>query len=183
MTTEVEVKLAINDPEELEYSLVEKGAQLEEIVIQRDHYYVHPTRDFGKTDEALRIREEGEKFYLTYKGPKIDSKSKTREEIETEISDYIQMNKILEKMGFQKAIIIIKERKIYKFEGVKFCLDQIDALGSFLEVEKVIDDKEEYIEVQKNLFEKIRLFGLNPEENIRDSYMELVLSKKSKQKI
>ncbi len=179
MTIEVEVKLAINDLEELEYSLVEKGAQLEEMVKQKDHYYIHPSRNFGKTDEALRIREEGEKIFLTYKGPKIDSKSKTRVEIETEISSYYEMNLILEKLGFQIAIIIEKERKIYNFDGAKFCLDQVETIGSFLEVEQVIENDKEYAQIQQKLFDKIRLFNLNPEENIRDSYMEMILSKKS----
>ncbi|MBN1329576.1 MAG: class IV adenylate cyclase [Candidatus Heimdallarchaeota archaeon] len=183
MPLEVEVKIAIDDLEELEYLLVEKGAKLEEIVIQRDHYYTHPTRDYNKTDEALRIREEGNKCYLTYKGPKIDSKSKTRVEIETEIMNYDKMNKILVNLSFHKVIIIVKERKIYLFKGVIFSLDQVETLGSFLEVEKVIDNEDEYLEVQKDIFEKIRIFNLNPENNIRESYMELILSNKVQDKI
>ena len=67
MPVEVEVKIKVDDFEDIEYKLLERGALLEEIVMQRDHYFQHPSKDFNKTDEALRIREDGDRFYLTYK--------------------------------------------------------------------------------------------------------------------
>ena len=53
---------------------------------QEDIYFNSPIVDFAKTDEALRIRttKQGDEkhIFITYKGAKIDSESKTREEIE-----------------------------------------------------------------------------------------------------
>ena len=46
-----------------------------------DHYFNGHDRDFHQTDEAFRIRRMGEKNFLTYKGPKRDTDTKTRIEI------------------------------------------------------------------------------------------------------
>ena len=55
VTIEVEVKFRVANLEDIEYQLLEWGAKLVEIVVQRDHYFNHPSRDFAKSDEALRM--------------------------------------------------------------------------------------------------------------------------------
>ena len=82
---EVEVKAKIDNFEDMEKKLENLGAIKSKKEFQEDIYFNSPIVDFAKTDEALRIRttkENNEKnIFITYKGPKIDSKSKTREEI------------------------------------------------------------------------------------------------------
>jgi len=88
MTFEVEVKIKAYNLEILEELLIEKGATIIDIINQRDHYFNHPSKDFQETDEAVRIREEGDLIYLTYKGPKIDKKSKSRIEEQVEVKSF-----------------------------------------------------------------------------------------------
>ena len=52
-----------------------------------DRYFAHPSRDFARTDEALRLRRIGEFNFITYKGPKLDATTKTRREIEIGLAD------------------------------------------------------------------------------------------------
>lgn len=88
--------------------------------IHEDIYYQHPCRDFSKTDEALRIRIK--RFnghfeaFLTYKGPKIDERSKTRLEIEVEIDDVDKYSQLLELLGFREILTITKTREKYYVE-------------------------------------------------------------------
>ncbi|MHA1212243.1 MAG: class IV adenylate cyclase [Candidatus Heimdallarchaeota archaeon] len=175
MPIEVELKLKVDNLEDIEYSLVEKGASLVEMVIQRDHYFAHPTRDYSITDEALRIREDGERFYLTYKGPKFDDKSKTRLEYNVKIANSTEMIKILTLLDFKQVIVVTKERKIYQYKNTQCCLDHIESLGSFIEVEQIIEDKAEYPTIRNNLYEILKELKLDPAKQITESYMELIL--------
>ena len=83
---EVEVKAKIDNFEDMREKLNNLGAVKTKEEFQEDIYFNSPIVDFAKTDEALRIRttkQNNEKhIFITYKGAKIDSKSKTREEIE-----------------------------------------------------------------------------------------------------
>ncbi len=177
MTVEVEVKIKVEDFEIIEFKLVEEGALFEEIVNQRDHYFQHPSRDFNETDEAFRIREDGDRIYLTYKGPKFDPKSKTRIELNTEITHVRNTTQILEKLGFLKVAIVSKERKIYLYNEMQFCLDNVESVGLYLEVEKVIQDKANFVKERELIFETLKEMGFDPEKNERKSYLELLLEK------
>lgn len=183
MPVEVEVKIKVNDFEDIEYRLLDGGALLEEIVRQRDRYFQHPSRDFNETDEALRIREDGDRFYLTYKGPKFDPKSKTRVELNTEISSVKNITHTLEQLGFREVGVVSKERKIYLYNELQFCLDNVESVGLYVEVEKIIPDKSHYEKERELIFKTIKEMGLNPEKNERKSYLELLLDKiKTKKK-
>lgn len=72
---------------------------------------------------------------LTYEGPKIDVVSKTREELETALGDAEYGTKILEKLGFRVIGAVRRVRKNFKLESFKVCLDRVDGLGEFVEVE------------------------------------------------
>ena len=75
---------------------------------QVDEYYAHPTRDFAATDEALRLRTENDLTVITYKGPKLDRETKTREEFEVSVANRATMASILDRLGFQSVMTISK---------------------------------------------------------------------------
>ncbi|NHJ46293.1 MAG: class IV adenylate cyclase [Asgard group archaeon] len=177
MVIEVEMKFKLKDLQELEYQLIEVGAKLGEIVIQRDQYFKHPSRDFAQTDEALRIREDGNITSLTYKGPKFDAKSKTRVEHNIAIADAAKLAEVLEALGFTRVLIVSKERKIYNYKDVEFCLDEVEGLGSYLEVETIVQQKKDYQKALENLEKLLLDFNIDSTTNIRTSYLELLLEK------
>jgi adenylate cyclase class 2 len=166
---EIEAKARIPDPIEIERKVKDLGFKHQKSETQRDIYYRHPNRDFSKTDEALRIREIEEKCYLTYKGPKLDKKTKTRMEIEVEIRDAEKIKEILRNLGFQEAGVVKKRRKIYSLGEYRIFIDKVQSLGTFLEVEKT---GEYDIGKLLELFDKLGI----PRENLeRRSYLELLL--------
>ena len=81
MHIEVEQKFRAAHSPELLARLQRLGATIEEPIEQIDQYFAHPVRDFAQTDEALRIRRVGDLNFVTYKGPKLDSTTKTRREL------------------------------------------------------------------------------------------------------
>jgi len=166
---EVEIKFRL---EENVRRKIEEVAEFVCEVRERDLYFNHPCRDFLKTDEALRVRKS-EKVFLTYKGPKIDKETKTREEIEVEIGDFDKSVEILKKLGFKPVAEIFKVRRIYKLGYATICVDNVKDLGEFVEIEV----KSEDVEKAKGVVFKIaNEFGLkNP---ITKSYLEMLLEKK-----
>lgn len=154
------------------------GCDRIESVTQEDTYYDAPDRDFAETDEALRVREEraGEatETLLTYKGPLVDTDSKTREEAETPVTDPTAIRSILEGLGYEAAATVRKERDRYSLDGVIVTLDSVEGLGEFVEAElETEDDLDAARERVQSVLERL---GLDPEDGIRTSYLGLVLA-------
>jgi adenylate cyclase class 2 len=137
---------------------------------QTDTYFNSPVRDFSETDEALRVRRVGRRYFLAYKGPKLDSETKMREEIEFPVSQKIFS--VLEKLGFKEAAVVRKRREMFSLGGMLVCLDRVEGLGDFIEIESK-DPKD-----KKKIFSLLNRFGIDRSACTRSSYLELLLEKK-----
>ena len=174
---EVEVKARINDPKHIERSIIAIGATPIGIENQADTYYNTSSRDFAQTDEALRIRVQDNKYFLTYKGPKMDTVSKTRKEFEVEINDANNMGNILSSLGFFPVATIVKKRKRYRIGDFFIALDNVRNLGDFIEVEIDLRDSRNYEEKVEIIFKFIEKLGIDRASTVRESYLEMFLGK------
>ncbi len=168
---EVEVKFRVTDLEEIERKISETA----EFVVEKfeyDVYFNHPCRNFAETDEALRIRKDSDGFTLTYKGAKIDYETKTRDEIKVGIDDFEKTKEILVRLGFRVAGRVAKRRRIYRRGEIIICLDWIEELGSFVELEI---ESGNLNEAKKKIFEYAEMLGFEAEKSIRKSYLEMIL--------
>jgi len=174
---EVEVKAKINSFKEIEEKLKEIGAVKTKEEFQEDIYFNSPVVDFAKTDEALRIRttKQNDKtnIFITYKGPKIDSKSKTRKEIEMGIANSAQCSDIFEAIGFKKVRAVRKNRQYFSYENYEISLDDIEGLDPYMEIEIALDDGEDYSEAQNSIFKLFERLGITDGFE-RTSYLELL---------
>jgi len=167
---EVEVKARCDDIDVVEARAMALGARFEKDVEQSDIFLSHPSRDFGKTDESLRMRWVRDRCYLTYKGPRMKGLVKAREEIELEVGDGEGLLAALERLGFRKVGEVTKIRRILRLDDADICLDDVEDLGTFVEVEVKAKD----IEVAKRRAMSI-LKSLGLEKNIvKSSYYEML---------
>lgn len=143
---------------------------------QSDIYFAVPYRDFAKTDEALRIRSSDGEAVLTYKGPKLDSVSKTRKEFETPVDEAATIE-ILHALGFREAGVVRKKREVFSAGEITICLDAVEGLGEFLEVEIVAENETELETSRAKLFELLKQFDAGEKDSIRTSYLEMVMEK------
>jgi adenylate cyclase class 2 len=171
---EIEVKVPVDDISTVEMRASALGAKLIIEKVQEDLYLAHPCRDFGQTDEALRLRRDGEKSVLTYKGKKIDSRSKTREEIEFPVPREA-MAALLSRLGFIEFVRIRKIRKEYVLDDVHICLDRVEGLGDFVELEFEGQNVEEGLARIGSVKMRLEIDG-----NETRSYLELLLQKMGK---
>jgi adenylate cyclase class 2 len=139
---EVELKYPLTDTASVIRRLNQLGARELGLEHEQDIYFASPDRDFAKTDEALRLRRTANRLWLTYKGPRLDPLSKTREEIEVELKSpavFEQACDLLEHLGYHIVVGLYKERRIYELDwrgyAVKVCLDNVSRLGQFVELE------------------------------------------------
>lgn len=181
MQYEVEQKFPVGDLSAVASRLGELGARFGPAVEQVDRYFAHPARDFATTDEALRIRQVDQRCWVTYKGPKIDTTTKTRQEIELPLGAgpdvASQWSRLLESLGFKPVLDVHKRRRPgqlhWEDATVEIALDQVEPLGSFVELELLADEGQ--IEAAKakilSLAERLGLAGAE-----RRSYLELLLA-------
>ena len=173
---EVEVKVRA-DHDAVRAVLRDAGATARGTVTQRDTYYNAPDRDFGETDEALRVRHESggeERTLLTYKGPLVESESKTREEHETEVADEAELRAIVSGLGCPAAATVEKDRERYDLDGYTVTLDSVSGLGEFVEVEREASESE-VEHVREGARDLLRDLGLDPTAHVRTSYLGLLL--------
>lgn len=175
---EVEIKCRINNPEEVAEKLIQKvNAKMVKTVFQKDFYLQHPSRNFEETDEAIRIRDSDEGVQLTYKGPKIDPLSKTREELYVHVDNFETILKIFEKIGFLPIAKVVKSRTIFQLEGnIIASIDKVQDLGDFIELESEVEDCTQVESKREDLFFILDKLGLSREDTERRSYLELLIS-------
>ena len=174
---EVEVKVRA-DIGRVRTRLRELGAAPLGTVTQVDTYFDAPHRDFARTDEALRIREESgadrAETTLTYKGPLVDETSKSRAEAETVVEDGDGTRAILDGLGFEPAATVRKDRRRFEYESYTVCLDDVEGLGEFVEVER---EAETVAPAREGAFAVLEDLDLDPDDGIRTSYLGLLLAK------
>ncbi len=158
MAFEIESKYRLADQgETLRLELTRLGANSKDGYVVADTYFSHPSRDFGATGEAFRIRREGPHNLMTYKGPRMASVGvKTRTEIEIGLTEgsanFDGAKSMFTAMGFAEVLTVKKFRVPFQlvFEGRKIAvvLDNAGELGYFAEVELVIEDPSEVAEAE-----------------------------------
>ncbi len=142
---QVKLKGAIS-PEDLR----KMGAERLTSSKQVDKYYSPDDRSLSETGEIMRIREEGDKKILTYKGPLLRKESSYRErpKLEFEFDDNsTSFMKAFSEIYGDAFKVIEKERTLYTFEGTVFSLDKVFKvesgervdLGSFVEIRTEMD--------------------------------------------
>ena len=172
MCTEIEAKLKIESPTEVERILAELGAEFVSEQSQIDRYFDDANDTLTKTDSALRIRRqagaETSRSFLTYKGPREESNFKKRREIEFDILDADAAGKLLSALGYHEALTVEKTRRLWRFGDCDVALDRLALLGDFVEIEGPDDEK--INSVQSSL-------GLSDLPHIVKSYATLTRAK------
>ncbi|NMB78746.1 MAG: class IV adenylate cyclase, partial [Methanomicrobiales archaeon] len=128
---EVELKVKIPSLDPVRENLKKKNAGFTGKVHEHDIYYNAPHRDFGKTDEAVRVRYTDDHAVVTYKGPKIRKFGlKAREELNFAVECGETFEKMLDRLGFTRTLEVNKWRENYTFGKASICLDSVDGLGT-----------------------------------------------------
>ena len=171
MFTEIEAKIRGESSGPIVEAIKEAKAEFLCELIQKDSYFDESSK-FKDSEQALRLRvsscEEKRKNILAYKGPPQKSEFKRRQEIETEVSDSGNAEKLLQAIGYEKVLTFEKRRRLWQLDGCEIALDELPLLGYFVEIEG--PDATAISKVQKKI-------GLEDLPHIRQSYADLMEAK------
>jgi len=171
MREELEVKLRVEDPERVSEAISKIGGQLIASVVEEDTYFAHPCRDLASTDEALRLRSSDGVLELTYKGPRASAEgAKSMPEVTLRLQDAGSALELLDRLGFRRVALVRKRRSYYRVGAAIVTLDDVDGLGTFVELEAA----DAAIGVQ-GLREIARDLGIDWKP-VEKTYLEMLLS-------
>jgi adenylate cyclase, class 2 len=173
---EIELKVKVPSLDPVREQLVRKKARFKGKVHEHDIYYNAPHRDFGRSDEAVRVRYTDDHAVVTYKGPKIKKFGlKAREELNFAVESGETFETMLGRLGFTRTLEVNKWRETYTLGNASVSLDTVDSLGTFAEIEVITENEADNPtdRIQK-IAKELGVKG----EPILESYLELLLAEK-----
>ena len=175
---EVEIKARVREFATIEKKLIELGCVLSEPIRQEDVIYGRPENNIyekGKEHQiAIRIRENGGKFELTAKYNLSNELDNIEHELE--IGNNEEMHKILELMGWQPVVTVKKFRRKGKLGEYEICLDNVDELGNFIELEKLCEEGDS-AKIIQDLMSTLETLGVAKENRVLQGYDTLMYNK------
>jgi adenylate cyclase class 2 len=171
---EVEVKYRVCDLAALESALSVRGIVLSASVFQDDQAYARVGWEYGQSKIGVpfaRLRTERGRHLLTVKTPLANEQSCV--EHESEVADREQMHAAVQQMGFYPTVRIRKTRRTAAVGSMSLCVDEVDGIGVFLEIERIVHPDEAGERVQAELDWFARALGV-PLERTSDTYDSLV---------
>ena len=132
---EVEVKARVQDIEALKDKLVLLWFFFSQQLFQHDRIYLSNDMaymDIKQWTVSLRIRNSNGKYSMTLKRKWEDELDSIHREVG--IDDSEQAAEILKYMWYYQVVEISKVRQKASYNGLTICLDEVDGLGSFIDV-------------------------------------------------
>jgi len=134
---ETEIKLAVSDARAGRRLLRQSGFHVVgRRVFESNTVFDTPGRLLRRGRRLLRVRQVAGETILTYKGPPLVARHKSREELELSLSDGRPFVAILERLGYQPMFRYEKYRTTFGEPGVagEAVLDETP-IGTYLELE------------------------------------------------
>ncbi|MCL4392389.1 class IV adenylate cyclase [Patescibacteria group bacterium] len=161
---EIEIKLRVKNFKALEVKLTADNCRLSDPIRQEDVIYSlrgseNEWREAKEGDIIVRIRRENNRSLFTLKKQQTNEMDNT--ELETEVSDPDALHEALLLMGYVPQVEVKKNRREGKWGEYEICLDEVDELGTFVELEKLTSEDADPNEVREELFKVLENLGLS----------------------
>jgi predicted adenylyl cyclase CyaB len=164
----VEIKAYCINPVFIREYLIHNGADFKGTDFQTDTYFKVPK---GR----LKLREGNIENNLIYYDRNNDAGPRLSNFQLVKIPDAEGLKKILsDSLGVK--IAVRKKREIYYIKNVKFHIDEVEELGSFVEIEAgnmIADKTQEELREQCDFY--VKEFGIEEKDFIAGSYSDMML--------
>lgn len=170
---EIEVKARVKNVDALHKNAHKLGISFSLPTVQDDTTYECKLPYSDPNWNIFRIRKQDDKIILTMKYS-ASSRSRDNHERESMIENAEEVADMLERVGYTFGVRIRKSRQTAKYNDLEICLDEVDDLGTFIEVEKLTDDKADVDAVQAELWAVLAKLGIDPEDRVHKGYDTLM---------
>ena len=174
---EIEIKARVTDTAAIRKALQQRNVVLSAPVTHHDRVWgVAGVAGNNNTEPWLRIRSETKdgavRHLFTFKRSvtgQLDSI-----EHETDIADPEAMRSIVEELGYSLYVDLTKTREKTHIDDMEVCLDSVDELGDFIEIEKLTDDDADYQAVADELWLILEGLGVSRKDEVTEGYDTLI---------
>ena len=181
---EIEVKARVRDKEALLRALGERGVVLSEPVTEDDTLYALEVGDMKSYNQnanflRLRVRSDGKTiFTLKHHPDRHEGRADSMPlEHETTVGSRDEIEHMLLLMGYHEAVRVLKSRQKGTLGKWEVCVDEVEGLGSFMELEELAGPDE----VARVLAEMLAMYeelGIAKEDTYADRYDIALLKKR-----
>lgn len=181
---EIEVKVRVENPEPVMKALEALGCAWSDAITQHDTVYVKDAssiQQYLRNNDFLRLRvQNGDTTILTLKHhpERADNPDSAPLEHELTVDSKEEMEKLLLTLGFIEAVQIKKARKKAKHEKWEICVDEVEGLGTFIEIEELATPDTSVPETRKRMRAFLTQIGIPENELFTNRYDTLLLEKK-----
>ncbi len=158
---EIELKYRVEDLEALVLALKARGIELSESVFQDDQAYAPAGWQFGDSKlgvSFLRLRTVQGRHYFTLKRPADNAQDCL--EYETQVTDRQAMHHAALHMGYRPTVRIAKTRRMATLDNCTLCIDEVEGVGGFLELERMAPDRADAQAIQADLAAFVSSLGI-----------------------
>ena len=170
---EIELKFRVDNLNKILVFLERNGCVVSPVNRQHDRIYVKDLDDVESSAGSvwLRVRKTDEVTELNYKRQNADGAES--EEIEFEVSSYEKANAFLKALGFEEWVQVNKERRYSKYKNCKICMDKVEGLGEFVEVEMLVSEQDD-VDYKEKLFEVAKEIGVETGNIVNSHYDTMI---------
>lgn len=170
MHLNVEIKARCAAPNAIRKMLLENGADFKGTDQQEDTYFNVP-------DGRLKLRLGPIEKSLIFYNRNNDSGPKASEVTMTEATHNGEALKQVLKKALGVKVTVKKSREIYFIKNVKFHIDNVPQLGSFVEIEAIdIDGSIGHEKLEEQCKYYIDLFKITDSDLLSNSYSDMLLA-------
>lgn len=169
MARNIEIKARVSDHGRLRAVATELGAWSAGTLHQIDRYYALG----GARRQKLR-EIDGSRFeWIDYDRPEGDRVRPSDYTVVAYTAGECRLNEILRE---KPLVVVAKRRELWLLDNVRIHLDEVEGLGTFLEIEAVVDEQHDDERCRAAVDRLLEAFGVERAELLRSSYSDLLLS-------
>lgn len=158
---EIEVKYHVDDLEALLVALKDRGIELSDPICQDDQAYAPDGWQFGDSKlgvSFVRLRTVDGRHYFALKQPGENAQACL--EHETEVADRAAMHGAILHMGYHSTVRVAKTRRTAMLEHCSLCVDDVDGVGGFVELERMVPEDAPAEVIQAELASFVESLGI-----------------------
>ena len=156
---ETEVKILDINRADVEARLAALGAERTFDGTLRAQLFDFEDGHLAKSGNLLRLRSEGDRIVLTYKGPVDDRQAKVRQEIEVTVSDFDNCRDILAKLGLAPVLETRKRRTTYRLQAAQIVIDKY--AGVYAHIPELLEIEAPDLE---SIYAVVQKLGFRPDD-------------------
>lgn len=169
---EMELKARLNDKSKLRQKLILEGCQWLPAIVQEDVIYIKKDITQKINIPVFRIRKIDNKTILTLKVQEADLN--TAKELELEVSDDKTMHQMLQTIGFEAKVEVKKQRTETEYKGCTICIDEVEQLGDFVEIEQLGTEEADSKKVYMEMLCILKELGITSADLVEEKYFEMI---------